>query len=290
MQTLQGKADVLKSEQIRLKQVINEKNTASILVRLFAASGAAKAVGPAEEKEDPKIEELLRRPTSAIPDSTNVTELPSLILPGQHASKKFKACSGAEDNEGHPEDGIDYDLLGKDRSKCSAEELDRIRRERNRMHAKRTRDRKRMFMEELGEICRTLEEENGVLRAHLRKIDPDYVDVDRVWPDDDLSSVDDSHDPRDEQPAPSFVSTEKTTQPSFQTPKLHRSTVDQIKTLLAAATSCERPPDLKRTIFTVSSDDSNDESVTEDPSIRFLAKRRRYSTPAMSRSSLVSSV
>jgi Basic region leucine zipper len=286
MQTLQGKADVLKSEQIRLKQVINEKNTASILVGLFATSGSAKGISAGDEKEDPRIEELLRRATSDIPDSTNVTELPSLILPGQHASKKMRASSVAEDSDGYLEDGIDYGLLGKDRSKCSAEELDQIRRERNRMHAKRTRDRKRMFMEELGEICRKLEEENEILRVHLRKIDPDYIDVDRVvaHDDDDLSSVD---DPSDDREAPSAVWVEKT-RPSSQTPELRRSAVDQIRTLLAAATSCERRPEGKRTIATVSSDDSNDESIAEaDPSIRLLAKRRRHATQALSRASLV---
>eukprot|EP00584_Thalassiosira_punctigera_P012892 CAMPEP_0172553146 /NCGR_PEP_ID=MMETSP1067-20121228/48814_1 /TAXON_ID=265564 ORGANISM="Thalassiosira punctigera, Strain Tpunct2005C2" /NCGR_SAMPLE_ID=MMETSP1067 /ASSEMBLY_ACC=CAM_ASM_000444 /LENGTH=79 /DNA_ID=CAMNT_0013341265 /DNA_START=28 /DNA_END=263 /DNA_ORIENTATION=- len=35
MQKLQNRADELKLEQIRLKQAINEKNTASILVGLF---------------------------------------------------------------------------------------------------------------------------------------------------------------------------------------------------------------------------------------------------------------
>lgn len=291
MQTLQERADVLKSEQIRLKQVINEKNTASILVGLFATSGAANGSSAADDaKEDPQIEELLRRPTSDIPDSSNITDLPSLILPGQHASKKMKACSGAEDAEGFPEDGIDYGLLGKDRSKCSAEELDRIRRERNRMHAKRTRDRKRMFMEELGGICRKLEDENEVLRAHLRKIDPDCVDAQLVHAtrEDDLSSVDDnSHDPSQGQEAPSVVLISKTHHPSLQTPEFRRSTADQIKTLLAAATSCERPADVNRTIASVSSDDSNDESVVEDLSIRLLAKRRRYSYQAVCRPSLV---
>merc|ERR1719148_257481 len=74
------------------------------------------------------------------------------------------------DNEEHEEmrsDGIDYELLGKDRSQCTPAELDQIRRERNRMHAKRTRDRKRLFMEEMAGICKVLEEENHILQQHL---------------------------------------------------------------------------------------------------------------------------
>ena len=170
MQNLQMRAEQPKLEQIRLKQVINDKSTASILVGLFARSSDADQVS-----EDPCVEELLRRPLEDIPDTSKVPELPALILPGQHASKKFKASSIEAAKNDPPNDGIDYDLLGKDRSKCTPEELDRIRRERNRMHAKRTRDRKRLFTEQLSEMCKQLEEENNRLRVHLSKIDPDYV-------------------------------------------------------------------------------------------------------------------
>jgi len=48
-----------------------------------------------------------------------------------------------------PNDGIDYALLSRDRNKCTPQELDRIRKERNRMHAKRTRDRKKIFIQEV---------------------------------------------------------------------------------------------------------------------------------------------
>jgi hypothetical protein len=68
------------------------------------------------------------------------------------------------------EDGIDYALLGKDRSACSPAELDQIRRERNRMHAKRTRDRKRIFMEEMEVMIKELEDENMLLQAHMNKL------------------------------------------------------------------------------------------------------------------------
>ena len=177
MQSLQNRAEELKHEQIRIKQSINEKNTASILVGLFGKTGdKAGKDAPAESSKtgssatDPQIiEELLRRPVEQIPDATKLPELPALILPGHHNSKKHK---GADVMEEHPlpDDGIDYDLLGKDRSKCSTEELDRIRRERNRMHAKRTRDRKRLFMEEMAELCKKLEGENFILQNHLNAL------------------------------------------------------------------------------------------------------------------------
>jgi hypothetical protein len=293
MQTLQGKADELKGEQIRLKQIINEKNTASILVGIFANSGA----GPVEsdgdrasgldKDEDPLIEELLRRPTSDIPDSTNVTELPSLILPGQHASKKIKACSGAGgEKDVSLDDGIDYGLLGKDRTKCSAEELDQIRRERNRMHAKRTRDRKRIFMEELSEICRKLEEENDLLRNHLLKIDPDYVH-EADGPPEDASASSGASTPSylNLAPLPSLlmplapkVSLSPVAAAASSKDSVLATKVDQIQTLLAVATSFERSSSQpKREFAAVSSDDSNDESTLGDPLLRLLAKRRRPS-------------
>lgn len=165
MQKLQNRADELKLEQIRLKQAINEKNTASILLGLFAGPGESSI------STDSKIESLLKRSSEDIPDASKIPELPALILPGQHTVKTGKR-NDDENDELHQqqEDGIDYTLLGKDRSSCTPAELDRIRRERNRMHAKRTRDRKRIFMEEMEVMCKTLEEENTLLQSHYDKL------------------------------------------------------------------------------------------------------------------------
>lgn len=189
MQGLQQRADELKQQQLRLKQIIDEKSTATILVG-FATSNADESEDGS--KEDPRVEKLLRRPVDEIPDSTKIPELPALILPGQHASKKAKAESAAQTRQFLDDvsnDGFDLVLLAKDRSKCTPEELDQIRRERNRMHAKRTRDRKRLFMEEMGEICRQLEEENDLLRRHLKSIDPEFQNNDDGTQSTDLLDV-----------------------------------------------------------------------------------------------------
>jgi hypothetical protein len=182
-QVLQGRADELKQEQLQLRQIINEKYTASILLGLFSPADAKS-----NNVDDPKIEALLRRPVDDIPDASKIPELPALILPGHHNTKRGRGstCTEAveteslhspsspqQDQDGSPDDGIDYDLLGKDRSKCTPQELDQIRRERNRMHAKRTRDRKRMFMEEMEELIKSLEEENEILEQHLASMDSD---------------------------------------------------------------------------------------------------------------------
>eukprot|EP00547_Thalassionema_nitzschioides_P018100 CAMPEP_0194232874 /NCGR_PEP_ID=MMETSP0158-20130606/1064_1 /TAXON_ID=33649 /ORGANISM="Thalassionema nitzschioides, Strain L26-B" /LENGTH=407 /DNA_ID=CAMNT_0038965691 /DNA_START=279 /DNA_END=1502 /DNA_ORIENTATION=+ len=177
MAKLQSRADYLKKEQVRIRQIINEKTTASILVGLFSTSGSNGST----DSEDPKIEELLQRSVESIPDVSKIPELPALILPGQHNSRKQRMTTstdsdGAEPNgpqHSTPEDGIDYKLLGKDRSKCTPAELDQIRRERNRMHAKRTRDRKRLFMEEMEEVIKKLEGENALLKNHLDELGGD---------------------------------------------------------------------------------------------------------------------
>ena len=68
MQQLQNRADELKLEQIRLKQCINEKNTANILVGLFQTGEDSAAADGSDDTEtavsmDPQVEVLLKRPT-----------------------------------------------------------------------------------------------------------------------------------------------------------------------------------------------------------------------------------
>jgi hypothetical protein len=298
MQTLQSRAEELKEEQLKLKQLINEKNTANILVGLFSKS----EVEQAKTETDPEVEELLQRPSEEIPDATKISELPSLILPGHHASKKLKAC--AIEKQDLNDDGIDYDLLSKDRSQCSPEELDRIRRERNRMHAKRTRDRKRLFMEEMAEVCRILEDENDLLRSHLALIDPEYGEMilkqaERVNPEAELSSCSTPTllSPNFVPLAPKVEMDDVSEHPSIVPSKKKGASkalpsagvmYDQITTLLEAATSFERPS--KRSnddAFTaVSSDDSHSddchsaddhhhEDFSSSPVERSFTKRMR---------------
>jgi hypothetical protein len=168
LQSLQNKAERLKSEQIGLKLSINEKNTANILCCLFSNNQGSQS----SSAEDPKVEALLTRPEEDIPDPSKLPALQPLILPSgaQHSRRNNMNANNAAQPQQLPNDGIDYELLGKDRSKCTPSELDQIRRERNRMHAKRTRDRKRLFMEEMAEMCKVLEGENLILQQHLNEL------------------------------------------------------------------------------------------------------------------------
>ena len=49
---------------------------------------------------------------------------------------------------------VDHELLTKDKSMCSTLELETIRRERNRMHAKKTRLRKKKMIQEMETVRR----------------------------------------------------------------------------------------------------------------------------------------
>jgi hypothetical protein len=242
MQSLQHSLDELKEEQIRLLQAINEKNTANILVGLFSRRGSDGIA------EDPNVEMLLRRSPEEIPDASKIPELPALILPGHHNNSKKAKITGAwssSDNEADddtfpqhlalPDDGIDYQLLGKDRSKCTPEELDQIRRERNRMHAKRTRDRKRLLMEEMEKIIKKLEDENQLLQNHFESLGGASNDqVRQVSPN--LTSTSPSELNR---PETSLLNETRECTPSHETPQDRKELVNHLKSLLVAAGSYE---------------------------------------------------
>mmetsp|Transcript_3168 Transcript_3168/g.5758 ORF Transcript_3168/g.5758 Transcript_3168/m.5758 type:complete len:502 (-) Transcript_3168:24-1529(-) len=263
---LQERAEELKNDQIQLKLTINEKITANILLGMFTTCDAKLSCGEGTVPVDSKVEELLTRPVEDIPDASKIPELPALILPGQHSGKKGGSSSlDAPDTSFDaqhadlPNDGIDYDLLGKDRAQCTPAELDKIRRERNRMHAKRTRDRKRIFMEEMEDMIKLLVTENEVLHHHLDSLNgecgassstgtpslsspsihpasptaPPPLALDEVaFPSETPVSV---PVPTTTPPPSSQSSKSKTCLSSEDQAHAQRITVDQIKSLLAAA-------------------------------------------------------
>lgn len=244
MQKLQNRADELKLEQIRLKQAINEKNTASILVGLLQTTGGGDS-SDAGVSVDPKVEMLLKRSTDDIPDASKIPELPALILPGQHNGKR-KSTDDEGDAETFrniqpedQEDGIDYALLGKDRSSCSPAELDQIRRERNRMHAKRTRDRKRIFMEEMEVMIKELEEENLLLQGHLMKLNDNQPPVERASSPLLAQSISPDIGPTSAPSLPAATAAESSDADVNQ-PSAKGDFLNQIESLLAAAGSFQK--------------------------------------------------
>mmetsp|Transcript_373 Transcript_373/g.530 ORF Transcript_373/g.530 Transcript_373/m.530 type:complete len:345 (-) Transcript_373:1494-2528(-) len=170
MQCLEKTVNELKEDQVSLKLQIKEKNTAQILIGMFSRKPDLDNLSA---NTDPDVEELLKRKTEDIPDVSSLPDLPALILPGNHSKKRnLGGQLPVTENamQEYPNDGINYELLGKDRSACTSIELDEIRKERNRMHAKRTRDRKRLFTEGMSKIIKSLEDENKLLQNHLAQI------------------------------------------------------------------------------------------------------------------------
>jgi len=288
MMNLQNRADNLKREQLRIRQVINEKTTASILVGLFSINNGNSI---SSEAEDPKIEELLQRPLDSIPDASKIPELPALILPGQHNSRKQKIASSLLSSTSRsdgskqclPDDGIDYKLLGKDRSKCTPAELDQIRRERNRMHAERTRDRKRLFMEEMEEVIKKLEEENSLLKNHLNTIGGELSTVSSASPPHLVSpKIQAALSPPDEKSEVITQCSGSTAENTLlESPQPKQKFVTQLKSLLVAA-GIENDT-TKSSVATVttavsSANVSGNSSFCEDASAIRAMKRQRVET------------
>jgi hypothetical protein len=242
MQKLQNRVDELKHEQIRIKQAISEKNTASILLCLFQndEDGVDNSGSPSQAA-DPRVEALLKRSTEDIPDASNIPELPALILPG---NGKRKFVDGGGDVHGDRdviadealEDGIDYILLGKDRSACTPAELDQIRRERNRMHAKRTRDRKRIFMEEIEVMIKKLEDENSLLLSHANMVNASLPRID----DGGMSSSSQAITPPCPPSTADNASASCKGDDDDERPQSKGDFLNQIESLLAAAGSFQR--------------------------------------------------
>ena len=60
---------------------------------------------------------------------------------------------------------VDHELLTKDKSTCSSTELELIRRERNRMHAKKTRLRKKKMIHEMEAVSSVNESHRKSIRT-----------------------------------------------------------------------------------------------------------------------------
>jgi len=208
MQSLQNRVDKLRNEQLILKQTINDKNTANILLVMGGSIAEGESI-PQQFSVDPEIDALLKRTVDEMPAASKVSSLPALHLPRQGRKRKVSCGDSSQQEDSNiTEDGsarvgqlltdnINYDLLGKDRSTCTPAELDKIRRERNRMHAKRTRDRKRIFMEEMESMIEQLEAENQKLNDHIDKLNGTHtsnglefnLDTYSVEPSSKLTSV-----------------------------------------------------------------------------------------------------
>lgn len=158
-------ADRLKEQQLRLVHAIHEKQTANILLSIYGGCSSTEETPVTPKETTSALEQLLARSTEEIPDANCVPDLPAFDMPG-HLSKSLEVTMDVKTDDNGP-------IQDK-------ETVERIRRERNRLHAKRTRDRKRLFVQEMDTVCRQLEEENELLQNYLQDIDPNHPELDKA--------------------------------------------------------------------------------------------------------------
>jgi hypothetical protein len=170
----------LESEAASLRQAVDDRRTAYILLGISGVGGSCSGGGCDDPFSNHALEAGMlagsapgaggcvregRVESSSSPQSRFESE------PDGHDADEL---GGDEDDEG----GDDLGELGGEggedadgkrtrrRGKFSAAERELIRRERNRMHAKKTRDRKRVFLEEAEVAIGRLERSAG----HLRRV------------------------------------------------------------------------------------------------------------------------
>lgn len=179
LQSLKERVNELEEEGMRLKQSIQECSVASILLGLSSGTAAAAAGGTGEQDE--ALSGVTSSPKSNFGaclaggkrkrflslDGEDPTPPPmELNIKGQIT------LVGGPGNEGKTninwKTGVYVDDKGK-RQQLTKSELETLRRERNRMHAKMTRDRKKCFIASLKRVISKLEEENRQLRETLER-------------------------------------------------------------------------------------------------------------------------
>lgn len=131
MGMLESRVNELKSESQRLRQLVDERYTADLLVVLSTGSG---------NKVEVQSSATLCGTAAAQPASTEMSSEEVMAS----ASKRSRR-----------------------RGKYTPQERERIRRERNRMHAKKTRDKKKSQFDSNEQVIAELEKEMQVLRDYL---------------------------------------------------------------------------------------------------------------------------
>jgi len=170
LSTLQDKVKRLHQHGTELRQTINDRKTASILLAM-ADPGMELPELPVPIEFDPEdvgsVAEGLsgkKRKRSNGESDGDVAQEAQNDEPNPHRSTKHPVKE--EENENIPSDGG-----VKERKDCSIEELELLRRERNRMHAKRTRIRKKQLVDETNKMIQRLEAQNQQLMDYMKQLE-----------------------------------------------------------------------------------------------------------------------
>eukprot|EP00519_Triparma_laevis_P014013 CAMPEP_0182490168 /NCGR_PEP_ID=MMETSP1321-20130603/128_1 /TAXON_ID=91990 /ORGANISM="Bolidomonas sp., Strain RCC1657" /LENGTH=309 /DNA_ID=CAMNT_0024692309 /DNA_START=21 /DNA_END=950 /DNA_ORIENTATION=+ len=132
--------EILKNQGLNLRQQLRAKQTASILLNL---SGADSGI----DEDDPEVQQLLRG---------TMARTPEVFVPGTGA----KIDDEDSDDEGGGK-------RSKKNANMSQEMRLSIRRERNKMHAKATRERKKAYLDAMEKAISIVNDENSRLSKML---------------------------------------------------------------------------------------------------------------------------
>lgn len=175
LEALQSKVKELQAESRLLRQAVEECSIASILLGLSSGKqdSITDAVVDLPTSQTSGTTELLATDVGGkrkrfLPDSPDSGPQPMALkikgkttLVGSGANNAGKTHINWKSGVYCDEDGV--------HQKLSAEELEALRRERNRMHAKKTRDRRKMYVSTAERTISELESENKKMREILAK-------------------------------------------------------------------------------------------------------------------------
>ena len=180
MQTLQSRVAELQEEGRRLEEAFKDCSTANILLGLNNPAMARTVSDLFKSREDASLREAMSdnvsegdhegsprvRPVSPSSSKSSLDD-PDLE---RSASALQQIATDDEPVTSKPtihwKSGYALDARGS-RKDLSPAELDKMRRERNRLHAKMTRDRKKVYIETLTRAVTDLEDENRAVRRAL---------------------------------------------------------------------------------------------------------------------------
>lgn len=148
----------LRSEGTRLQQALDERNTANILLHLGASGGMDSECTIAVEDgsdlvSDDLVDQLRNTVYAEVAEQTKPSESVKMCESPTTSSPQTIADDSSSDT---------YD---NDKDK-------QIRKQRNRMHAKLSRDRRKLFASKISEMICRLETRNAILYRRLQNASP----------------------------------------------------------------------------------------------------------------------
>jgi len=175
LRALQSRVKQLQEEGRILRQTVEECSVASILLGLSSGAGPKAATDAAGDDIDAVSSER-SSPYAANFDTTLGGKRKRFLLDSSDRSPRPMKLRingklteiGGDNGKAHInwKTGVFCDEDGKE-MQLSPEELEELRRERNRMHAKMTRDRKKTFISAVEKTIADLERENERMREIL---------------------------------------------------------------------------------------------------------------------------